>query len=171
MYQNTMNSRNVSSWFLFCHLSSTTGWVEIAVRPCTTGEYWSHETQVIIMKNSWMYPWAIFSGGLCTMKYRWKTRWPITVWSPHTSKDICALESVQRRAARWINTKYNPDTHKWTKSSDICFKELRCMAYSRTLLTVLCNISDGTWSTWQNWPFFIYTSLPCLLFGIFHVFL
>jgi len=48
-----------------------------------------------------------------------------TVWSLHTSKDICALESVQRRAAHWINNKYNPDTHKWTKSSDICLKELR----------------------------------------------
>ena len=46
-----------------------------------------------------------------------------TVWSPHTSKDICALESVQRTAERWINSKYNPDTHiEWI---DICLKELR----------------------------------------------
>jgi len=42
------------------------------------------------------------------------------------SKDICSLESAKRRVACWINSKYNPDTHKWTKSiCDICLKELR----------------------------------------------
>ena len=30
-----------------------------------------------------------------------------TVWSPHTAKNINLLESVQRRAARWIKSKYD----------------------------------------------------------------
>ena len=48
-----------------------------------------------------------------------------SVWYPHTSKDIHVLESVQRRAARWIQSRYDPNIRKWTKSSDICLKELR----------------------------------------------
>ena len=48
-----------------------------------------------------------------------------SVWSPHTSKDINVLESVQRREACWIQSKYDPNVHKWTKSSDVCLKELR----------------------------------------------
>ena len=45
-----------------------------------------------------------------------------TVWSPYTSKDISMLESVQRRAARWIKSKYDPNLYKWTKSSDVCLE-------------------------------------------------
>ena len=30
-----------------------------------------------------------------------------TVWSPHTAKNINLLKSVQRRAARWIKSKYD----------------------------------------------------------------
>lgn len=49
-----------------------------------------------------------------------------TVWSPYTSKDVNLIESVQRRAARWIqNSRYDSDTHKWTKSSDVCVQELK----------------------------------------------
>ncbi len=31
-----------------------------------------------------------------------------TVWDPHLMKDINRLEKVQRRAARWISSNYNP---------------------------------------------------------------
>ena len=37
---------------------------------------------------------------------------------------VSMLESVQRRAARWINNRYDPDMCKWTKNSDVCLKEL-----------------------------------------------
>ena len=39
------------------------------------------------------------------------------VWSSCTSKHISSLESVQRRAAQWIMS-------RWTKSSDACLEEL-----------------------------------------------
>ena len=48
-----------------------------------------------------------------------------TVWSPHTAKNINILESVQRRAARWIKSKYDSTLYQWSKSSDDCLKELK----------------------------------------------
>ena len=48
-----------------------------------------------------------------------------TVWSPHSQKDKAVLESVQRRAARWINSRYDPTTYQWTKSSEVCLEELK----------------------------------------------
>ena len=47
-----------------------------------------------------------------------------TVWCPYIAGDIKALESVQRRAARWINSSYDPILQLWTKSSDLCISEL-----------------------------------------------
>ena len=38
--------------------------------------------------------------------------------------DISMLESVQRRAAHWIKSKYDPNLYKWTKSSDVYLEEL-----------------------------------------------
>ena len=46
-----------------------------------------------------------------------------TVLCPYTAGDIKALESVQRRAARWINSSYDP-LQLWTKSSELCISEL-----------------------------------------------
>ena len=46
------------------------------------------------------------------------------VWTLHTSKNIDLLESVQRRAARWIKSSFDPLTLQWTKSSSECIREL-----------------------------------------------
>ena len=48
-----------------------------------------------------------------------------TVWSPYTIKNINLLESVQRRAARWIKSKYDSSLYRWTKSTDDCLEELK----------------------------------------------
>ena len=48
------------------------------------------------------------------------------VWHPHTAKNINALESVQRRAARWVsNSRWIPSSHCWSKSSDECIQALK----------------------------------------------
>ena len=46
------------------------------------------------------------------------------VWTLHTSKNIDLLESVQRRAARWIKSSFDPLTLQWTKSSNECIRDL-----------------------------------------------
>ena len=48
-----------------------------------------------------------------------------TVWSPHTAADKSTLESVQRRAARWVcGSRWMPSRGCWNKSSDACLQEL-----------------------------------------------
>ena len=60
---------------------------------------------------------------------------------PHirSQKDKAVLESVQRRAARWINSRYDPTTYWWTKSSEMCLEELkwRTLEHHRHYDTVL----------------------------------
>ena len=34
------------------------------------------------------------------------------------------IESVQRRAAKWIKSSFNPSTFQWSKSNGECLKEL-----------------------------------------------
>ena len=46
------------------------------------------------------------------------------VWTLYTTKNINMIESVQRRAAKWIKSSFNPSTFQWSKSSDECLKEL-----------------------------------------------
>ena len=38
---------------------------------------------------------------------------------------LLIFESVQRRAARWIFSTWNPQLHQWSKSSDDCVSELK----------------------------------------------
>ena len=48
------------------------------------------------------------------------------VWCVHSSKDISQLESIQRRAARWVcGSRWNSATRNWTKSSDSCLHQLK----------------------------------------------
>ena len=48
------------------------------------------------------------------------------VWNPHTTKNITAIESVQRRAAHWAaGSQWNPDLKSWTKSSADCMSSLK----------------------------------------------
>ena len=47
------------------------------------------------------------------------------VWNLHTSKNIDLIESVQRRAARWIKSSFDSTVFRWTKSSSECLDELR----------------------------------------------
>ena len=48
------------------------------------------------------------------------------VWCLHLTKDVSHLESIQRRAARWVcGSKWNPVSHMWNKSSDYCLQELK----------------------------------------------
>ena len=47
------------------------------------------------------------------------------VWYLHSSGDIKQLESVQRRAARWVcGSRWNPVNRHWSKSSDHCISHL-----------------------------------------------
>ena len=46
------------------------------------------------------------------------------VWTLHTSKNIDLIESVQRRAARWIKSSFDCTAFRWTKSSSECLDEL-----------------------------------------------
>ena len=47
------------------------------------------------------------------------------VWNPHTQKNILALEKIQNRGARWIcESRFNPHTNSWSKSSGDCCHEL-----------------------------------------------
>ena len=46
------------------------------------------------------------------------------VWNPHTVSDINIIEAVQKRATRWICTRWNSSTYSWDKSYDDCLREL-----------------------------------------------
>ena len=47
------------------------------------------------------------------------------VWCLHSEKDVSHLESIQRRAARWVcGSRWNPVSRNWSKSSDSCLQEL-----------------------------------------------
>ena len=48
------------------------------------------------------------------------------VWYLHSSGDIKQLESVQRRATRWVcGSQWNPVHKHWSKSSDHCINQLQ----------------------------------------------
>ena len=60
------------------------------------------------------------------------------VWLPHYQKDILVLESVQKRAARWVcNSWLNPSRYSWSPTSDICISSLGWPSIM-TRLTVSC---------------------------------
>ena len=61
------------------------------------------------------------------------------MWAPFTAHDNDLLESVQNRAARWINSFWDPSAFRWSKSSAICIGELGWPS-----LKVCCNY----FSTW-----------------------
>ena len=47
------------------------------------------------------------------------------VWCLHSAKDVSQLESIQRRAARWVcGSRWISVNRSWTKSSDSCLQEL-----------------------------------------------
>ena len=47
------------------------------------------------------------------------------VWSPHTAHDICLIEVVQCRAARWAcGNQWNLLSRRWSKLSDDCLDAL-----------------------------------------------
>ena len=53
------------------------------------------------------------------------------VWNPHLIKDILMLEAVQKRAARWIHSKWNPNTFTWSKTTEACLQELHWPSLAR----------------------------------------
>ena len=57
------------------------------------------------------------------------------VWTLHTSKNIELIESVQRRAPRWIKSSFDPLTLQWTKTSSEC---IRAWMASLAAVTQLC---------------------------------
>ncbi len=60
------------------------------------------------------------------------------VWLPHYQKDILVLESIQKRAARWIcNSRLDPSCCSWDPTSDICISRLGWPSIM-TRLTVSC---------------------------------
>ena len=60
------------------------------------------------------------------------------VWLPHYQKDILVLESVQKRAARWVcNSRLNLSHYSWSPTSDSCISRLGWPSIM-TRLTVSC---------------------------------
>ena len=64
-----------------------------------------------------------------SMTYRCLVRplleYACSVWNPHTVSDKATLESVQRRAAHWVcGSRWSPVRKHWSKSSDVCLREL-----------------------------------------------
>ena len=56
------------------------------------------------------------------------------VWNPHTVPDNATLESLQRRAARWVcGSCWSPVQKHWSKSSDVCLQELHWPTLSSRL--------------------------------------
>ena len=48
------------------------------------------------------------------------------VWMPYYKKDITLIESVQKRASRWIcGSGFNPCTYQWDPPSDACLAQLK----------------------------------------------
>ena len=47
------------------------------------------------------------------------------ICAPFAACDIALLESVQNRAARWINSIWDPIAQRWSKSSAVCVKDLK----------------------------------------------
>ena len=48
------------------------------------------------------------------------------VWMPYYKKDITLIESVQKRASRWIcGSSFNPCTYQWDPPSDACLAQLK----------------------------------------------
>ena len=66
------------------------------------------------------------------------------VWCLHLTKDVSHLESIQRRAARWVcGSKWNPVSHMWNKSSDYCLQELKWSPlHTRRLFFSICLTHD-----------------------------
>jgi len=64
----------------------------------------------------------------------------------HKNKSM--FESVQHRAERWIESKCNPSTYQWTKSSDVCLEELKwptleyCRYYYAAILMLYSILHD-----------------------------
>ena len=80
------------------------------------------------------------------------------VWTLHTSKNIDLIESVQRRAARWIKSSFDPLALQWTKSSSECIRELgwpslelrRIYACIVMLYVILSNLTPITFSEYYQ---------------------
>ena len=66
------------------------------------------------------------------------------IWHPHTAKNIDALESVQRRAARWaFSSRWIPSSYCWGKCSDECISELKWPTIQRHIYFSICHIHDS----------------------------
>ena len=67
------------------------------------------------------------------------------VWHPHTAKNIDALESVQRQAARWAsNSRWIPSSYCWSNCSDKCISELKWPTIQQCYIYFsICHIHDS----------------------------
>ena len=66
------------------------------------------------------------------------------VWFLHTTKNINTLEHVQLRAARWAaGSRWNMSSHCWSKSSDVCVRELKWPPiHRRHTYFSICQVHD-----------------------------
>ncbi len=62
------------------------------------------------------------------------------VRSSHQIKDSEKLEKVQRRAARWIDGRWDPVPKKWSKSYEICHKLHMPTLHRRRLFLIRCQV-------------------------------
>ena len=63
---------------------------------------------------------------------------------PHLPKDVSHLESVQRRAARWVyGRRWITTSHMWSKSSDSCINQLKWFSlHTRRSFSSICLAHD-----------------------------
>ena len=124
MYTYQLNGHPIS-WspvirFLGVYISSSLKWTDhcshIAKRASNTLHYICH---AMFTCNSKARSVAF------TCLVRPQLEYTCQVWNPHLNKDILMLEAVQKRAARWILYKWNPNTFTWLKPTEACLQELR----------------------------------------------
>ena len=66
------------------------------------------------------------------------TEYCAPVWNPHLHKDIDMLERIQKRAARWICCKWNPESHTWSRSYDESLRHLSWMTLESRRMMLCC---------------------------------
>ena len=70
-----------------------------------------------------------------------------TMWSPHTAKNINLLESIQRRATRWIKSKHDSTLHQYwwlLKGIEVVYTgTLTALIYHSVYIVMLYSIMNN----------------------------
>ena len=83
------------------------------------------------------------------------------MWHLYSNTNVNLLESIQRRAARWAsNSRWNPLSYCWSKSSDDCMQELHWPTIKQHhKYFSICHVHDSLHHR-SSLPFHNYFQLP-----------